>query len=67
MTLMIKTKSTDFDFDDSTTQIDNDITLLPAEGHFEVTCNSQQQTHDIDVALVPAERHFKLQRDRPQQ
>ena len=24
----------DFDFDDSTTQIDNDITLLPAEGHF---------------------------------
>ena len=30
----------DFDFDDSTTQIDNDVTLLPAEGHFEVTCNS---------------------------
>ena len=47
----------DFDFVDSIFQIDNDITL-PAEGHFKVTCNSQQQTHDNDVALVPADRHL---------
>ena len=44
----------------------NNITL-PAEGHFKVTCNSQQQTHDSDVALVPAERQLKVQRDRPLQ
>ena len=57
----------DFNFDDSTTQIDNDVTLLPAEGHFKVTCNSQQQPHDNDVAHVPAEGHFEVQSDRLQQ
>ena len=59
-------KINDFEFVDSISQIDNDITL-PAEGHFEVTCNSQQQTNDNDVALIPAERHLEEQRDRLQQ
>ena len=59
-------KINDFDFADLISQINNDITS-PAEGHFEVTCNSQQQTHDNDVALVPAERQLEVQRDRPQQ
>ena len=59
-------KIDDLDFVDSISQIDNDITL-PAEGHFEVTCNSQQQTHGNDIALVPAERHLKVQRERLQQ
>ena len=41
--------------------------MLPAEGHFEVTCNSQQQPHDNDIAHVPAEGHFEVQSDRLQQ
>ena len=56
----------DFESGDSISQINNDITS-PAEGHFEVICNSQQQTLDNDVALVPAERQLEVQRDRPQQ
>ena len=58
----------DFDSVDSISQTNNDITS-PAEGHFEVTCNGQQQTHDNDndVALVPAERQLEVQRNRPLQ
>ena len=54
----------DFDSVYSLSQTNNDITS-PAEGHFEVTCNSQQ--HDNDVALVPAEQLLGVQRNRPLQ
>ena len=49
----------DFESGDLISQINNDITS-PAEGHFEVTCNSQQQTRDNEVALVPAERQLEV-------
>ena len=52
----------------TTTQIDDDVTLLPAEGHFEVQSDRLQQRPDLDVALLPAEGHFEVQSDRlPQQ
>ena len=59
-------KIDDFDSVDSISQTSNDITS-PAEGHFKVTCNGQQQTHDNDIALVPAERQLEVQRNRPLQ
>ena len=51
----------DFESVESLSQPNNDFTS-PAEGHFKVTCNSQQ--HDNDVALVPAEQQLEVQRNR---
>ena len=54
----------DFDVDVHTTQPDVNVTLLPAERHFEVTSDSQQRQLDSDVATESAEGHFGIQCDR---
>ena len=59
-------KIDDFKSVESLSQPNNDFTS-PAEGHFEVTCNSQQHDNDNDVALVPAEQQLEVHRNRPVQ
>ena len=56
----------DFESCESNSQNNNDCTL-PAEGHFGVICNSQQQTPDLNVTTVPAELQLKVHSDSQQQ
>ena len=56
----------DFEFCELTSQNNNDCTL-PAEGHFGVLCNSQQQTPDLSVTTIPAELQLEVHSDSQQQ
>ena len=59
-------KINNFESCESNSQNNNDCTL-PAEGHFGVICNSQQQTPDLSVTTVPAELQLEVHSDSQQQ
>ena len=60
-------KIDDFDFDYHTTQSNDNVTVLPAEGHLKANTVSHQRQLDQDVASVSAEGYFEIQSDRQKQ